>query len=243
MLIQVCLNGSREPGTHAALPLTPEELAHEARRAVDASAQEIHLHPRLPDGRQTFDADVCRKIFSAVRSRCPGTPIGGTTIDIVEPDVARRLALIAAWNILPDYVSVNFSEQGTAELCQLLLGRGIGIEAGLSTVEEVQVLLDLGLANRSLRLLIEPGEEDEASATATAEEIIKLLDASGVHTPLLLHGQETAAWPLLAHAIRGGYATRIGLEDTLLLPDGNPAKDNAELVSLARQWALQAGRG
>ncbi|MER6583093.1 3-keto-5-aminohexanoate cleavage protein, partial [Nonomuraea sp. NPDC001023] len=43
-------------------------------------------------------------------------------------------------------------------------------------------------------------------------------------------GEGPATWPLVAEAVRRGLATRIGLEDTLLDPDGGPAEDNAALV-------------
>ncbi|WP_346540125.1 3-keto-5-aminohexanoate cleavage protein [Micromonospora sp. DPT] len=52
--------------------------------------------------------------------------------------------------------------------------------------------------------------------------------------PVLLHGEGAAAWPVLAEAVRRGLDTRIGLEDTLGLPDGAPASDNAALVAAAR---------
>ena len=35
---------------------------------------------------------------------------------------------------------------------------------------------------------------------------------------------------------RRGYDTRVGLEDTLALPDGTRARDNAELVAMA--WRI-----
>ena len=39
----------------------------------------------------------------------------------------------------------------------------------------------------------------------------------------------------IALAAGRGYETRIGFEDTLLLPDGNCPKDNGELVTAARE--------
>ncbi|CAM5583039.1 3-keto-5-aminohexanoate cleavage protein [Streptomyces tanashiensis] len=51
--------------------------------------------------------------------------------------------------------------------------------------------------------------------------------------PVLLHGEEDGAWPVLRLARRLGAGARIGLEDTLLLPDGTPARSNAELVTAA----------
>ncbi|HEV2659817.1 MAG TPA: 3-keto-5-aminohexanoate cleavage protein, partial [Ktedonobacteraceae bacterium] len=90
MLIQACLNGSREPGALDALPLSPDELARAAREAVEAGAGALHMHPRRADGSQSFAAKDCGAAFAAVRTSCQGTPVGGTTAAWVEPDVQRR---------------------------------------------------------------------------------------------------------------------------------------------------------
>lgn len=50
---------------------------------------------------------------------------------------------------------------------------------------------------------------------------------------MLLHGQDGGAWPVLRPAGALGLDTRVGLEDTLLLPDGRPAQDNAQLIRAA----------
>jgi uncharacterized protein (DUF849 family) len=45
----------------------------------------------------------------------------------------------------------------------------------------------------------------------------------------------------VAYAGRRGLPTRIGLEDTLVDPDGSAATDNADLVRLAlRRWTSAA---
>lgn len=51
--------------------------------------------------------------------------------------------------------------------------------------------------------------------------------------PILLHGEEGGAWPVLALAGAPGLDTRIGLKGTLLLPNGSRAHDNAELIRAA----------
>jgi len=68
-----------------------------------------------------------------------------------------------------------------------------------------------------------------------------VLDDAGVTTPRLLHGKDATAWAMLAYAVAQGYATRIGLEDTLWLPNGETTRDNAELVRTALVTS-QAGR-
>ncbi len=46
-------------------------------------------------------------------------------------------------------------------------------------------------------------------------------------------------WILVADAFRRGHDTRVGFEDSVLLPDGTRAESNAQLVEAA--LALQAG--
>lgn len=243
MLIKACLNGSREPGAHPALPLTPMQLADAARDAVAAGAGALHIHPRRADGSQSFEPDDVAAAVAAVRAACPGVPVGGTTAAWVEPDPARRLALVRSWTICPDFVSVNFSEAGIKQLCAVLLETGIGIEAGLASADDARLLIASGLASRCVRLLIEPDDETTvAAALATAQAIKALLDQADIRTPRLLHGFEASVWPLLDEALRCGYDTRIGFEDTLTLPNGRPARDNAQLVATAREQAAQAGR-
>jgi len=52
--------------------------------------------------------------------------------------------------------------------------------------------------------------------------------------PRLVHGTDEAVWSLLEQAMRGGHVSRIGLEDTLLLPTGELATDNEALMRTAK---------
>jgi uncharacterized protein (DUF849 family) len=134
---------------------------------------------------------------------------------------------------LVDFASVNFYEPDAVEVCNVLFAKGIGIEAALATVEDARAFLAMREAKRCLRILLEPAEREVEAALATVAEIERLLDRARIGLPRLLHGYEETTWPLLDAAIHRGYDTRIGLEDTLLQPDGREARDNAELVTLA----------
>lgn len=233
LLIKACLNGAREREEHPTLPLTPKEIIHDATLVVAAGARALHIHPRNSEGKQSLaDQDQAATLL-AIRRRCPGIPVGISTALWIEADEKVRLQRVREWTVLPDFASVNFDEPGTIELCQILQERGIGVEAGLSSVAEVQALLRSGLAQSCLRVLIEPVEEEISSALATAEEIIRALDKAHIQVARLLHGFGVAAWPLFEATLRYGYDARIGLEDTLRLPDGRMAQGNAELVALA----------
>lgn len=243
MLLKACLNGARRPGSHPALPVTPEDVGKAAQGAVDAGAGAIHVHPRDASGREALDADSVGAAVEAVRAACPGVPVGVTTGAWIEPDPDKRLALVKGWQVLPDFASVNFSEAGAEEVAALLAERGVRIEAGLWSGADVERYLAGGWEGRCLRILIEPRGQTVEEALRTVGEIERLLDAAGSSTPRLLHGGQANAWGLLEEAARRGYDSRIGLEDTLTLPDGAQAADNAVLI--AAGWraikAVQAG--
>jgi uncharacterized protein (DUF849 family) len=239
MFLKACLNGSRELGEHPALPITPEELARDAAAVSAAGAQALHIHPRDAAGKQSLTAEDQAAALSAIRQICPGQPVGVSTAFWIEPDVALRLRRVQEWTVLPDFASVNFDEPGVAELCHALLSRGIGVEAGLSHATQVPFLRQLKLDEHCLRILIEPAEEESEAALTTAQSILQALDAEHITLPRLLHGGEATTWPLLETALRLGYGTRTGLEDTLRLPDVSQARGNAELVALAVQKARE----
>jgi uncharacterized protein (DUF849 family) len=212
------------------------------RRWRRAAAAALHLHQRDAAGEQTLAAEPCAHLLRAIRSTCPGVPVGLTTGAWIEPDPERRLELVSGWEMVPDYASVNLTEEGSVPLVRLLLDRGIGVEAGLWTVADVEVLLDSGLADRCLRLLLEAMETEPAGALANVAAMEGLLDGAGCGAPQLQHGEGAAAWPVLARALEAGRDVRIGLEDVLELPDGQPAGGNDELVAAAVLLAHQSGR-
>ncbi len=247
-MIKACLNGNRKPGEHPALPLSAEELAGDARRVVGAGAGALHFHPRLPDGSETLEAEAVAAAVGTVRAACPNVPVGVSTGAWIEPDLERRIELVGVWGSLPaedrpDFASVNLSEERATEVCTVLLDAGVGVEAGLWMPKDVRLLLESGLADRCTRVLIELVRERTAEkARTTAQRIERVLDEAHVSTPRLLHGEGEITWPMLGYALERGYDTRIGLEDTLMMPDGNPARDNEQLVSTALELAAQAGR-
>jgi uncharacterized protein (DUF849 family) len=239
VLIKACLNGSRRAEEHEALPLSPAALADDALRCQEAGAGAVHIHPRGAGGNETLQPDACAAAIEAVRDRCPGLPIGLTTGLWISGDSARRLRLVDRWTILPNFCSVNFSEDGTDELCKLLVERGIEIEAGLGSVADARAFVVSEFVERCLRVLVEvePGAQDPIR---TAAVIGRVLEGSGIHLSRVQHGHDAAAWPLLEDAVVHGYDVRIGLEDTLLMPDGSRAQGNADLVEAAARIAAQA---
>jgi uncharacterized protein (DUF849 family) len=139
--------------------------------------------------------------------------------------------------VRPDFASVNVREPGFADLVRLLAAAGVAVEAGVWAPAEAAGLAGLPVQ----RALIEVIDTPAAGAVAAADAILAALDAAGYRGERLLHGEEAACWPLIAHAGRLGLPTRAGLEDTTVLPDGTPAPGNAALVEHAlRIWTYAA---
>lgn len=227
MLLKACLNGPRQPAEHPALPVTAEALAADAAAVVEAGAGALHVHAKDSSGTDTLAAGAVAEVLLAIRATVPGVAVGVTTGAWAAAGPGDRLASIAAWTVLPDFASVNWHEDGAADVAQLLLDRGVGVEAGLWTVEAVAAWRAWPGRGRCLRVLVEVMGDP-----ADADRLLAALRPAGV--PVLLHGEGAAAWPVFRTAVRHGLDTRIGLEDVLVRPDGSPAAGNAQLVRDAR---------
>ena len=129
LIIQVCPIGSggtlhedtpdipRDGKRTPYLPITPSQVAEEAKRSYDAVAMLVHIHARdsktmMP----TPDIKVWGEIVSEIRAKCPmvieaGGGIGPwvkdyKTLEIVQPDTAQKLALLDV-KPEPDMLTVN----------------------------------------------------------------------------------------------------------------------------------------
>jgi uncharacterized protein (DUF849 family) len=223
--VNACLNGGRTRAEHAAVPQTPAELAADAIAVRQAGAFAVHMHPRDHAGVETMEARACDAAVAAVRAAVPGLPVGLSTSETIDPDPFARAALIRTWRRAPDFVSVNVSELGWAGIVRAALHAGIGVEAGLATPHDAEEFTRSPFVHRVLRALVEvDGGVEEARAVAR-------LIPDGVAQ--LWHGYDERTWGVISAGVAAGADVRVGLEDTLVLPDGRVATDNAELVAAA----------
>jgi len=246
MLIEVALNGGRTRAEHPHVPCSADEMAAAAKEAVAAGAGAAHFHVRGADERESLDADHVARAVAAVRAAIPGVPFGVSTGLWMVRDARERHEKVAAWKTFPDFASVNFNEEGGIALAELLLSKGMGVEAGMGSVLATEKFLESKLAPRCRWVLLEPEQQEMAAALAVVEQIEALLRGAGIALPIILHGLNGTAWDFIEVAARRGYGTRIGLEDVLTLPDGNQAKGNGALVAEAAKRAsrvLAANRG
>ena len=230
IFLQAALNGDR---IHSAAPRTPAAIAEAARAAVDAGAHSVHVHAFDDTGQETLDGAVCASVLRAIRARCFATPISLTTSAAIVANLGERFRIVEAWEDMPDLVTANQGEPGIVELCELMLKRGVAIEAGLLSTEDARAFVVSGLARRCRRVLIEPLDSDPAAALEHAAEMEDIVMSAGITLEQVHHGYGIACWGVNARALTRGHGIRTGLEDITQLPDGTQARDNAELVAAA----------
>jgi uncharacterized protein (DUF849 family) len=230
-LVQACLNGARRRSEHPALPCTPAELAAAARACVEAGAGALHAHARDAAGAESLAPGDVAATVEALRAAAPGVPISlSTGLWIAGGDAARRAALVGAWDVRPDLVSLNVSEPGWRALAATLRAVDVGIEVGLASVADARELASDPIP--VVRALIEVPQADPAAAVAEAAAMEAPFEEAGFDAPRLHHGEGPATWAVIDAALALGRDVRVGLEDVLSGPDGEPVADNAALVAL-----------
>lgn len=96
-----------DPRQHP-VPVTPAQMAAEARDAFNAGASIMHVHLRRQEPGQghlpSWDPDVAEAVVGAIREACPGVIINLTT-GVVGPDVSGPLACIR--RVKPEIAACN----------------------------------------------------------------------------------------------------------------------------------------
>lgn len=135
------------------VPLSVEDLARDAAAGVAKVARAFTFTTEF-GGSERLGTDLVAQAVTKVRDAC-GVPVGVSIGAWIEPDQKRRLGLVRAWRV-PDHAPVNLSEPGAAEIMGAFIRAGVGLEAGVWTVEDVRRLAASGLGGRVTRILVEP---------------------------------------------------------------------------------------
>jgi len=256
-----------DPAQHH-VPVTPEQMAREARAAFDAGASVMHVHfrqqgpglGRLP----SWEPAVASEIAQAIRAACPGVIFNQST-GVVGPDISGPLACIRA--IRPEIAACN---AGSLNYLKVKRDGGWAWPPMLfdNPVEKVKAFLDVmaetgalpefecfdtgivctvemyrrtGLYGGHLDYNFVMGVESGMPADPALLPILTGLAAPGATWQVTAIGR-AEIWPLHRRAAELGGNLRTGLEDTFYLPDGGKATGNGPLIDALVQVARAAGR-
>lgn len=249
------------------VPVTPEEMAAEARRAMDAGAAIVHVHFRAQEPglghMPSWDPEVAAAIIDAIRARCPGLIINMST-GVMGPDISGPSACMR--RVRPEIAACNAGtlnylkarSDGRWAWPPLVFDNPVGkIEAFLAVMQETGAMpeyecFDLGII-RSVGLFVDVGIATRphynfvmgvASGMPADPELLPYLikqTRAGSSWEVTAIGREEV-WPLHQRAAELGGSLRTGLEDTFYLPDGSKATSNGQLVAALAACAGRAGR-
>lgn len=239
-MLQVTPNGPWGKSVHPSMPVSIDELLADLQACFTAGATGTHLHVRDTSGAETLDPsdvnETCRRVRAVAEDAGVRTEIGVTTGAWIVADLASRISMIREWEGV-DCATVNLSEEGFEDVMSAMLEVGIGVDVGLWAPIEMDRLIQSGLLPHVQRVSIElaPGEPYFLTGQPAdlAQQVNGLLDDAGSTCPRLTHGMDEWTWPLVRDAFRRGHDTRVGFEDSVLMPDGTTARNNAHLVEAA----------
>lgn len=260
LVLTVAPNGAyRQKADHPALPLSPDELAAEARACLDAGAAMIHLHVRTPEGRHLLDAAAYREATRAIRAAVGDALVVQATTEsarLYAP--AQQRALVRA--LLPEAVSLALRELApagaqddpgdlddeSAAFFDWLAGSGIMTQVILYDADDLRRWRRLrasGAIPPAPWFLLQVLGRYSAGQRSHPRDLLPFLEAPGDDgTPWAVCAfgpQEHAC--LVAAAALGGHA-RTGFENNLLRPDGATAAGNAEQVRRVADAVRAMGR-
>jgi 3-keto-5-aminohexanoate cleavage enzyme len=240
-----------------AVPITPEEIAADARRCRDAGASIVHLHARDDDEEPTWRAERFREVCEAVIAETPEIVLVVTTSgrNVTELD-KRGASLTLTGRIKPEMASLTLGSMNfptgpslnaptTIEgLARMMKERGI--------TPELEVF-DVGMANYSNFLInrgvlpapyyfnILLGSRGTADLSAVNLGAILAALPAGATWALAGIGRFQTAANTLAMSL-GGHV-RVGIEDNPYFSwsDRSPAS-NPRLVERTVRIARELGR-
>lgn len=258
LLIVAALNGTRTRDECPRVPLAPEEIAAEAKRAVDAGAGIVHVHARKPDGGPAYDLSY-DDIVGAIRAEVD-VPISITTQRTRQTSLGTITALFDVLRELPDLATVNVrppapdlpahreEARQILEACERASVRPEPSVISVDALGDIEALYNDSLLARTPYLVLEFGPSLGAGSdrvAGTPHNVLRLADAAHAQFsrfPWVAAGQDEASPIVCAVAAAAGGHVRVGFEDAATLPDGRAATSNAQLVELAVSLAETLGR-
>ncbi len=250
------------------VPVTPAQMAAQARDAFNAGASIMHVHLRSQEEgyghMPSWEPDVAEGVVDAIRAACPGVIINLTT-GVVGKDISGPVACLR--RVQPEIAACNagslnylkIKDNGEWAWPPMVFDNPVSkVEAMLAVMQETGThpefeCFDVGIV-RAVGMYLKAGlftgvaeynfVMGVASGMPCDADLLKLLPrymAPGAVWQTTLIGR-SEIWPVHQLTADLGGMLRSGLEDTFYLPDGERASGNGVLIEALAACAQRAGR-
>ncbi len=253
------------------VPVTPAQMAAEARDAFNAGASIMHVHLRMQEEGMghmpSWDPEVAEAVVNAIRAACPGVIINLTT-GVVGKDISGPLACIR--RVRPEIAACNAGSlnylkikiDGQWAWPPMVFDNPVAkVQQFLDVMTECHVhpefeCFDVGIV-RSVSMYLKAGMLPAGLGRAEYNLVMGVASGMPCDADLLaliprwmapnsvwqstLIGR-AEIWPVHQKTAELGGMLRSGLEDTFYLPNGDRAKGNGELIAALAACARKAGR-
>ncbi len=252
-IIMCAPNGARKNKTdHPALPISDSELADCAESILGEGASIIHLHVRDDSGGHTLDVDRYRSAINAIRQR-----IGNQLVIQVTTEACgifdRQQQIDSIHALKPEAVSLALrelcpdadSESTAADFFTWLNENGVLPQYILYSADEVVRFEELrrrGIIHDAVPFVLFVLGRYSKDLVGDVKELGAFVDAVSPETVWAVCSFGQSEHAAVAQAANMGGHARVGFENNLVLPNGETARDNAALVSLAADRAHAASR-
>ena len=259
-----------DPQQHP-VPVTPAQMAAEARDAFNAGASIMHVHLRSQEPGQghlpSWDPDVAESVVHAIRAACPGVIIN-LSMGVIGKDISGPAACIR--RVKPEIAACNagslnylkIKDNGQWAWPPMVFDNPVAkVQQFLDVMSECGThpefeCFDVGIV-RSVAMYLQAGMLNETVGKPECNFVMgvasgmpcdaDLLDLLPRWLPLGAVWQTTLIgraeiWPVHQRTAELGGMLRTGLEDTFYLPDGSRAAGNGALIHQLAACAERAGR-
>lgn len=241
--LMVALNGAtKTKADHPALPVTIPEIVATAAACAEAGADGIHAHVRDAEGRHVLDTGLYAELQAEMARQLPHMQLQITTEAVGRYSPAEQRALVET--LRPTSVSIGLREimaepdiAATRRFFAFCAEAGIAVQHILYAPEEVVrfgTLVADGIIPPARHQILHVLGRYLTGQRATPDDLRAPLQAQK-HLGIPLDWAVCAFGPdehaCLLAARRAGGKVRIGFENNILAPDGQPARDNAAQVA------------
>lgn len=267
-VISCALTGVLTNPKHYPVPVTPEEMAKEAKRAADAGATIVHCHFRdqTPDMgyMPSWDPKVAIAIIDAIKAEVPEMIINMST-GMPGRDISGPLACLREGK--PDMAAMNSGSLNYLKLNNkkewawppMLFDNPVKkIQQYLDVMHECNIVpececFDTGIV-RSVAMFEDKGMIKQPVHVSFVMGVASGMPADTDLLPILIRQLKpntkfqtivigrTEIWEVHRRCAELGGNVRTGLEDTFYLPSGDKVDSNGPLVEALVKIVRETGR-